>query len=110
MLLAREPTHIGALETVMSLAGDEWNDSALHAARAGIKWLDGMLSEYHATHIAGSLRKLVDAGLDPLANATALNDAGLDELYNASQPFGEWHVRKACKTLGLTPRAVRWSV
>ncbi len=106
MLLMNEPTHIDAIETVMALS--DIADTPMRTARVGISFLDEMLNEYHAKHLAVPLRRLVARDLDASEIADSLNDAGFDERVNGHQPHGEWHVRKACKKLGLKPRAVRW--
>jgi hypothetical protein len=106
-LLSRNPDYTEALETILGLIGSQ-GESPQRVARAGLEWLDEMLNEYHARHMERALRRLVAMGLDAVQIAETLNDAGLDGLFNGRQPFGEWHVRKACKKLGLKPRPVRW--
>lgn len=105
MLFAAVPSHVDALETVLALTDAE---TAQSRARAGIAWLDAMLTEYHAVHLRHHLRRLTAMSLDPMQIAEALNDAGMDDLFNGHQPIGEWHVRRACKRLGLKVRPVRW--
>ncbi len=108
MLLSRETTHLDALETIVGIIGMAGDETPQRIARAGIEWLDEMLAEYHARELGAKLARLVELGLDAMKIAETFNDAGIDETHNGGQPFGELHIRRACRVLGLKVSAVRW--
>lgn len=105
--LTQRPDNIGALATILGLVEHD-GETPASTARAGLEWLDAMLTNFHVEHLEKPLRVLIERGYNAIEICETFNDLGYDDKFNGRQPFGEHQIRAMAKAMGLRIASIPW--